>query len=45
MLVNLLFNVLKFILIDGKMGLKVVRWEKWIIFIVWDFGIGILVNK
>lgn len=45
MLVNLLSNALKFTPIDGKMGLKVARWEKWITFTVWDFGIGIPANK
>ncbi len=45
MLVNLLSNALKFTLADGKMGLKVARWEKWITFTVWDFGIGIPPDK
>ncbi len=45
MLVNLLSNALKFTSADGKMGLKVARWERWIAFTVWDFGIGIPVDK
>ncbi|MGD1806337.1 ATP-binding response regulator [Dapis sp. BLCC M126] len=45
MLVNLLSNALKFTPADGKMGLKVARWEKWITFTVWDFGIGIPPDK
>ncbi|NES06987.1 MAG: response regulator [Okeania sp. SIO2F4] len=45
MLVNLLSNALKFTAADGKMGLKVARWEKWITFTVWDFGIGIPPDK
>ncbi|MEB3339991.1 MAG: hybrid sensor histidine kinase/response regulator [Okeania sp.] len=45
MLVNLLSNALKFTPADGKMGLKVARWEKWITFTVWDLGIGIPPDK
>ncbi|NES64522.1 MAG: hybrid sensor histidine kinase/response regulator, partial [Okeania sp. SIO2D1] len=45
MLVNLLSNALKFTPADGKMGLKVAKWEKWITFTVWDRGIGIPENK
>ncbi|NEQ41132.1 MAG: hybrid sensor histidine kinase/response regulator [Okeania sp. SIO3I5] len=45
MLVNLLSNALKFTPADGKMGLKVARWERWITFTVWDFGIGIPPDK
>ncbi|NEQ76435.1 MAG: hybrid sensor histidine kinase/response regulator [Okeania sp. SIO2C9] len=45
MLVNLLSNALKFTSADGKMGLKVAKWEKWITFTVWDHGIGIPANK
>ncbi|MEM1170201.1 MAG: ATP-binding protein [Cyanobacteria bacterium P01_H01_bin.35] len=45
MLVNLLSNALKFTPADGKMGLKVARWEQWITFTVWDFGIGISPDK
>ena len=45
MLVNLLSNALKFTPVDGKIGLKVARWEKWITFTIWDFGIGIPSDK
>ncbi|NET29870.1 hybrid sensor histidine kinase/response regulator [Okeania sp. SIO1I7] len=45
MLVNLLSNALKFTPADGKMGLKVAKWEKWITFTVWDCGIGIPADK
>ncbi|NEO54647.1 MAG: hybrid sensor histidine kinase/response regulator [Okeania sp. SIO3B5] len=45
MLVNLLSNAFKFTPADGKMGLKVAKWEKWITFTVWDRGIGIPANK
>ncbi|MGK7922312.1 MAG: ATP-binding protein [Trichodesmium sp.] len=45
MLVNLLSNALKFTPADGQMGLKVARWERWITFSVWDFGIGIPADK
>ena len=45
MLVNLLSNALKFTPADGKIGLKVARWEKWITFTIWDLGIGIPSDK
>lgn len=45
MLVNLLSNALKFTPIGGKIGLKVSRWERWIVFTVWDTGIGIPAEK
>ncbi|MDY7003876.1 MAG: ATP-binding protein [Cyanobacteriota bacterium] len=45
MLINLLSNALKFTAADGKMGLKVAKWEKWIVFTVWDCGIGIPADK
>lgn len=45
MLVNLLSNALKFTSADGKMGLKIAKWEKWITFTVWDCGIGIPADK
>ncbi len=45
MLVNLLSNSLKFTPSDGKMGLKVSLWERWIAFTVWDNGIGIPIDK
>lgn len=45
MLVNLLSNALKFTPIDGKIGLRVNRWERWIAFTVWDTGIGIPPDK
>ena len=41
MLVHLLDNAVKFTQTDGKMGLKVACWEKWVTFTVWDTGIGI----
>ncbi len=45
MLVHLLSNALKFTPADGKMGLKVSRWERWIAFTAWDHGIGIPEDK
>ncbi|NER05215.1 MAG: response regulator, partial [Okeania sp. SIO3C4] len=45
MLIHLLSNALKFTAVDGKMGLKVAKWEKWIAFTVWDCGIGIPSDK
>lgn len=45
MLVNLLSNAVKFTPSDGKMGLKVSLWERWIAFTVWDHGIGIPEDK
>jgi signal transduction histidine kinase/CheY-like chemotaxis protein len=41
MLVHLLSNAFKFTESDGKIGLRVSRWEGWIAFTVWDTGIGI----
>ncbi|MGB3510045.1 MAG: hybrid sensor histidine kinase/response regulator [Microcoleaceae cyanobacterium] len=45
MLANLLSNALKFTPSDGKMGLKVSLWERWVAFTVWDNGIGIPEDK
>lgn len=45
MLIHLLSNALKFTSADGKMGLKVATWEKWITFTIWDCGIGIPSDK
>ncbi|MCW6037116.1 response regulator [Spirulina subsalsa FACHB-351] len=41
MLVHLLENAFKFTPPEGKIGLKVSRWQGWIDFTVWDTGIGI----
>ena len=40
-LTHLLSNALKFTKPDGRVGLRVSRWEGWIAFAVWDTGIGI----
>ncbi|MEO0948987.1 MAG: hybrid sensor histidine kinase/response regulator, partial [Cyanobacteria bacterium J06641_5] len=40
-LTHLLSNALKFTKPDGRVGLRVSRWEGWIAFTVWDTGIGI----
>ncbi|ACK68158.1 histidine kinase [Rippkaea orientalis PCC 8801] len=41
MLVHLLDNAMKFTQAEGKVGIRVSRWENWIAFTVWDTGIGI----
>ncbi|BAZ07562.1 hybrid sensor histidine kinase/response regulator [Calothrix sp. NIES-3974] len=41
MLVHLLSNAFKFTEPGGKLGLRVMRWEGWVAFTVWDTGIGI----
>ncbi|NJL61789.1 MAG: hybrid sensor histidine kinase/response regulator [Methylacidiphilales bacterium] len=41
MLVHLLSNAFKFTEDNGKIGLRVSRWEGWVAFTVWDTGIGI----
>jgi signal transduction histidine kinase/DNA-binding response OmpR family regulator len=41
MLVHLLSNAFKFTEGEGKIGLRVSRWEGWVAFTVWDTGIGI----
>lgn len=40
-LAHLLSNALKFTKPDGRVGLRVNRWEGWIAFTVWDMGVGI----
>ena len=40
-LTHLLSNALKFTKPEGRVGLRVNRWEGWIAFTVWDTGIGI----
>ena len=41
MLFHLLDNALKLAGLEGDIGLKVNRWEKWIAFTVWDTGMVI----
>ncbi len=41
MLGHLLSNAYKFTPPEGKIGLKVERWQQWIGFTVWDTGLGI----
>jgi DNA-binding response OmpR family regulator len=45
MLMNLLSNAMKFTDNSGNIGLKVLHWEGWVAFTVWDTGIGIPPNK
>lgn len=45
MLINLISNAFKFTPDGGSMGLRVNRWEDWIVFTVWDTGIGIPEQK
>ena len=45
MLMHLLSNALKFTDATGEIGLKVISWEGWIAFTVWDTGIGIPAQK
>ncbi len=41
MLVHLMDNAVKFTLEEGEFGLKVFRRENWLVFRVWDTGVGI----
>lgn len=45
MLVNLISNAFKFTPDGGSIGLRVSRWEDWVVFTVWDTGIGIPEDK
>ncbi|BAI93204.1 MULTISPECIES: ATP-binding protein [Limnospira] len=45
MLINLISNAFKFTPDGGYMGLRVNRWEDWVVFTVWDTGIGIPEQK